>query len=430
MINFELLFTYNPWWKSGRVPKMLLGRKREFLKEILSDLPKKQILLVSGLRRVGKTTLLYQLIDHLLKKGTNPLHILYFSFEDEREEIFDLLKLYREDIVLEKAKESERTYLLLDEVQKLDNYSSQLKRIYDLYPNIKIVASGSAALNLEKRGKESLAGRAIFYLLPPLSFPEYLKFKNVTYDKSKIKFYKSELRKALSSYFIEGGFIEIMGETNEFIARYFKELLIERVIFKDIPQTFSLDEPDLAYRILKIIAADPGLLVDYRHLASDLGRDWRTIKKYADLLEYSLLTKKLYQYSSNLLTSEKKLRKYYPASTSLSFALFPERLTREDFLGKLAEVVVINHVQGRFFWRSGRVEVDLVLEESRGKTALPIEVKYRQNISGGEISGLTALCRNFSLSHALVITNDLEKKERRKNVTVSFLPLWRFLLEG
>ena len=172
------------------------------------------------------------------------------------------------------------------------------------------------------------------------------------------------------------------------------------------------------------------MLVDYRHLASDLGRDWRTIKKYNDLLEYSLLTKKVYQYSGNFLTSEKKLKKYYPSITSLSFALFPEKLEREDFLGKLAEVLVINQSQGKFFWRFNTNEVDLVLEKGNQKTILPVEIKYRAKISEKDIAGLLTFCQKFSVPEALVITRDFEKVERRRRATLKFLPLWRFLLES
>jgi predicted AAA+ superfamily ATPase len=121
------LYEFNPWWKTSSVPRGQAGKKREIFDHILSFLDYRQIIILFGLRRAGKTTLMYQLIDYLLRKGgVEPFRILYFSFDEQAYSLSKLLEIYQQDILRQGLDEQARTYLLLDEVQKLDDWFNKV----------------------------------------------------------------------------------------------------------------------------------------------------------------------------------------------------------------------------------------------------------------------------------------------------------------
>jgi len=111
------IFFFNPWWKGTGVPKTLVGRRRGIFYKVKDFLTLRQILLFTGLRRAGKTTLMFQIIDELLKRKVNPFNILYFSFDEQQLQLDDILKTY-EIQVLKKPFSSENIFLFFDEIHK------------------------------------------------------------------------------------------------------------------------------------------------------------------------------------------------------------------------------------------------------------------------------------------------------------------------
>ena len=202
----EKLEEFNEWWFTEKVPEELLETyKRNLFYELKKNLEKRQIISVVGLRRTGKTTIMYQLIDFLLAK-MKPVNILYFSFDEEVKDLRDVLNTYREihNLNFREGK----FYVFLDEIQKLDDWQSQVKKYYDLYPRIKFIISGSEGLFLRKGAKETLAGRIYEFTLPTLSFVEFLNMKRVKHTSS----YK--LRAEFVDYVKRGGFPEMVFEEN------------------------------------------------------------------------------------------------------------------------------------------------------------------------------------------------------------------------
>jgi len=160
---------FNPWWETGIIDKEISSLKRRVLfKELKKNLQKRQMDVIIGLRRVGKTVLMHHLIEHLLTAGVKPEEILYFSFDMEKRELGRIIKEYEEKVLKERLK-NRRAYLFFDEIQKLEDWENKVKVLYDLNPKTKIILSGSSSLNIMKQGRESLAGRARFHHLSPLS---------------------------------------------------------------------------------------------------------------------------------------------------------------------------------------------------------------------------------------------------------------------
>jgi hypothetical protein len=216
---------FNPWWKEKNVPAVLVGRRRRLFRTLSKYVDLRQMLILSGMRRVGKITLLFQIIDELLReKRVEPCRILYYSFDEEENDVLSILRAYEEDVLKKNIAQTDRIYLFFDEVRKLKNWEDKIKTVYDLHPNAKLFLSGSAAIHIRENIRESLAGRFFDFVVDPLDFDEF------------------RLRK------------------------YFREGLLERVVYRDLPGEFPVNVSELLLTLLRICAERPGMVLDYRLL--------------------------------------------------------------------------------------------------------------------------------------------------------------------
>lgn len=413
------LYGFNPWWKDGKVPSELLGRKRKIFNEVSKYITHRQILLFTGLRRVGKTTLLYQMIDELLLKGTSPYNILYFSFDEMKYDLEDLMKQFEIE-VLRIDISKKRIFLFFDEIHKLKDWVSKVKIIYDMNPSAKIFLSGSAQIMMWKETRESLAGRFFDFVIKPLDFNEYLEFKEVEIDKRRERIFEKDLKRHMAGFLRSGGFVEVLAFDEPTLRKYFKESLLQRVIFIDIPQTLKLDLLDLLEKLLTITASMPGFYLDYKNLGNDLKIDQRTISNYISYLEYALLIQKLYNYSKNLLTSEKKIKRLYLCNTAFTFALNPQ----VEF-SLLLEQFFVNSFEAKFFLKTPqREEIDIIY--AKEKTVLPIEIKIRETVGLRDVKKMFSFMERNNLQKALLITLDTEKKFKKEKLLVEAIPYWKY----
>jgi predicted AAA+ superfamily ATPase len=413
---------YNSWWKTSQVDNDLKGTQRDETASILKDIKIRQILLISGLRRAGKTTVLYQLIDHLIsEEKESPTNILYFSF-DERNITLDELLSYFEIKILKKplSECKQKLYFFLDEIQKLKDWQNKIKILYDLYPNLKIILSGSANITMKQGASESLAGRFFHYNLEPLSFLQFLKFKKLQIGITNEQLYRTELISGIDDYLSCGGFIESFNFSKERRKKYFKESLIERIIYQDIPDVFRVDNRELLIRLLAIFAEYPGYYLDYKNIGIDLGYDQRTIKQYINYLEYGLLTKRLYNYSTNKLTSEKKTRRIYLSNVAFNYGLS----LREVSLSKMLEQFFIQEYHPAFYFRSPqKEEIDMVIVKD--KKLIPIEVKIRRTILSRDLSAIIKFCKKFDVEKCYVITLDTHEVIEKNEIKIALIPYWK-----
>ena len=191
----EVLYRYNPWWETaGTMPGQLMAgiiERPQALELMQKNLASRQIIFLTGLRRVGKTTLLKLFIKRLLENKIAPKNILYVSLDDyllAKNSILDILAEYRK---LHKLNFQEKIYLFLDEVAYKEDFELQLKNLQDSQ-NLKIYASSSSASILRSK-KPYLTGRNQVLEILPLDFQEYLDFKNINI--------KQEDNGLLESYF-------------------------------------------------------------------------------------------------------------------------------------------------------------------------------------------------------------------------------------
>ncbi|MBI5073567.1 MAG: ATP-binding protein [Nitrospirae bacterium] len=413
------LQSFNPWWKTGKVSPEFTGRKRKIFKEIVHYIDKRQIVLFTGLRRVGKTTLMYQIMDELIGKNTNPYHILYFSFDEMRYDLEDIIKQYEAEVLQEDISKK-KVYIFLDEIQKLEGWPSKVKLLYDANPKLKIFLTGSAQITMWQGTRESLAGRFFDFMIKPLDFEEYLDFKEAGIDKQREKIFEKDLKRHMAVFLKTGGFIEALDMEEPMLRKYLKESLLERVIFVDIPQTFKLDLPDLLMKLLTITASRPGFYLDYKNLSNDLNIDQRTIANYISYLEYALFLQKLYNYSKNLLTSEKKVKRLYPCNTAFTLALNPQAE-----LPAVLEQFFVNSLDAKFFLKTPqKEEIDII--HAHDKIVLPVEIKIKEKIRTDDVKTLFKFLERNKLKKALLVTLDTETKFEKDSLAIEAIPYWKY----
>ena len=403
---------FNHWWIKGKVDSELaLPFKRDSYKEIEKYIDKKFIVAITGLRREGKTTTIYQLIQNLIDKKVNTENILFISFDENIIKIGEVIEIYKE--IHKKDFREEKVYIFLDEIQKCGNWENEIKKYYDLYPKLKFIISGSESLFIRKKTKETLAGRIFEFNLSTFTFKEYLKIHNI---ESK---YETKIKPFLLKYIEKGGFPETFSfKTDKEFKEYIRSLVVDKIVYKDIPRMFKLDDPEFLSTLLEMIAVNPGMYIDYLSLSKQFNKDRRVIKNYIFYLKESFLINLLGNYRKGSTTLRKRKRAY-PTDNALTYLYKPK--IEEDFFGKMAETVVINNLKAVSFWKNGN-EVDVVHDN------MPIEVKYQEKIRFEDLKSITEFMKKFKVKKGILITKNEEKEIKVEEGTVKFIPLWKWLL--
>lgn len=268
------LYRYNPWWeKNTTLWNNLLDRTESF-DAILPNISNKQVVFLTGLRRIGKTSLMKLCIKHLInKEKINPLHILYVSMDDFLfigKSIIDIVESFK---TIHKIKNEEQVYLFLDEITFVNEYELQLKNLYDK-GNSKMFASSSSASLLRKQ-KGYLTGRSITFEVLPLSFEMYLQFKNIVVTKAD----EHLLETYFKDYLLTGGIPEYV-LTND--AVYINELM-DNMIYKDIAAVNGIRQTQQLKEYFLLLMERSGKTMSINKVAKILGISTETSKRYFDM---------------------------------------------------------------------------------------------------------------------------------------------------
>lgn len=448
---------HNPWWEKKEIPsKFRLPYKRALFNRIVNLTQKGQNVILVGPRRVGKTVLLYQFIQSLLTQGLDPHRIFYLAGDDpsllvQEHPVSDAIE-FKEKIIFRKSlrEVGGQFYFIFDEVQGIRKWAEYFKRFIDLGYPICFLASGSSSLKMVKTTKESLVGRAMEVIAYPFSFKEFLELKynfehfepepvdifhREEFSSRANVLYKAGLKRielitrAMGDYFIYGGFPETYQMPANEVMSYLKTQVVERVLFRDIPDVVALRNPHLLQQLLTFLSSESANIVNFTNLSSRFSARYETISAYLFYLESAFLICILKKYSRGGMARAKSWPKIHlqdPAVIGSMLNLGREVLTRPEILGRVAEGVVANLLLREglpvFYWRQRDKEADVILER-RGRV-LPIEIKYTSPVDTRELSGIRSFQAQYRTQWALVITED----EFRIEEKIVYLPLWLFLL--
>lgn len=406
----------NHWWVREKVDSELaLPFKRDIFSDIDARMKERFILALIGLRRVGKTTISYQLIEKLLKEGVKKENILFFSFDEAVTDLSEVLELYKE--VHEKDFREEKVYIFLDEIQKCDNWENETKKYYDFYPKIKFIITGSESLFIRKKTKETLAGRIAEFMILPFKFSEYLRYNNVL--ESEIK-YESKIKPLFAKYIENGGFPETFGSKNEKnFKEYIQALVVDKIVYKDIPKRFKIEDPEFLRTLLQLIATNPGMYLEYTSISRQFEKDRRMIKNYIIYLKESFLIRMLGNYRKGS-TTLRKIKRVYPTDNGI-IKLYKPQIS-DDFFGRMVETAIVNSINAESFWKNGN-EIDIIHHDT------PIEVKYQEQINAKDLKPLREFMRKFSKKEGILITKNDEKEINVEEGKIKLIPAWKWMLQ-
>ena len=408
---------FNHWWIKGTVDtELALPFKRDNYREIESHFEKKFIVALVGLRRVGKTTIMYQLIQKLIAEKTNIANILFFSFDETQAKLSEVIETYKE--IQKKDFREEKVYIFLDEIQKCSNWENEIKKYYDLYPKFKFIISGSESLFIIKKTKETLAGRIFEFILTPFTFREYLRFKGIKEEDFK---YETKIKPFFITFVEKGGFPETFSfESEKDFKEYIRALVVDKIVYKDIPKMFKIEDPEFLRVLLELIATNPGMYIDYQSLSKQFDKDRRVVKDYLIHLKESFLIRLLGNYRKGSITTLRKKKRAYPTDNALIYLYKPK--VEDGFIGRMVETIIVNKMQATSFWKNGN-EIDLIHNE------IPIEVKYKEKIDSADFKPLREFMKKFDKKNGIMITKYEEKQIKSEEGTIMLIPAWKWLLE-
>ncbi len=270
----EVLYRYNPWWENDfNSLNDLIDRKESFA-FLLKNLSNKQVVFLTGLRRIGKTSLMKLCIRHLIRQEKiNPRYILYVSMDDFRlieKSVIEVIEYFR---TIHKIKHDEKVYLFLDEITFVRNYDLQLKNLYD-NTAAKIFASSSSASLLNSQGGH-LTGRSVTCEVLPLSFEMYLKFKDISISKAD-----AHLKEAYFKDFLKTGGVPEFVLTDD--DAYIRELM-DNIIYRDIAAVHNIRQLRTLKDYFLMLMERSGKTMSINKVARVLGISTETSKRYFDL---------------------------------------------------------------------------------------------------------------------------------------------------
>ncbi|MBV6843211.1 ATP-binding protein [Xanthomonas euvesicatoria] len=429
----------NPWWEiesSQPIPFQGSPRRRYFpgfLQNIKSSELKRATILM-GPRRVGKTVMVYQAISDLIVGGEDGGSILYISLETPIYTGLSLEKLVNYFCEIRNIERNQVAYIFFDEIQYLKGWEVHLKSLVDSFPSYRFVATGSAAAALRLKSNESGAGRFTDFVLPPLTFAEYLAFTNnetkliinpgvideaYTGD-DHVPGYKTSNIEALNAEFINylnyGGYPEavIVDRVRENPEQYIKSDIIDKVLLRDLPSLYGINDIQELNRLFTTLAYNTGGEVNLEGLSKSSGVAKNTIKRYLEYLEAAFLIRKVERIDNNAKRFKRATAfKVYLTNPSMRAALFGRIGADSPNIGLLVETAIFSQWQhsrasNLYYarWQSG--EVDIVsMSSSRQTPHWAVEVKWSDKpvASNGELANCVEFTRlNPSVSQPILVT--------------------------
>lgn len=440
----------NPWWAIGSLDEYYRAFNPRLYFSLFYPLVKKtnvhRATVLMGPRRVGKTVMLYHTIQQLIADGISPQKILYASIETP---VYNNISLERLFEIAKKATgniDSEGWFVFFDEIQYLKDWEVHLKTLVDSYHQTKFIASGSAAAALKLKSNESGAGRFTDFMLPPLTFYEFINLKNLSALikpdtiswKGNISLFSSttnitEFNKHFINYLNFGGYPEVIfsSEIQNNPSRFMRADIIDKVLLRDLPGLYGIKDVQELNSLFTTIAWNSGNECSIDELSKSSGVKKTTLRQYLSYLEAAFLVhlvKRVDQKAGRF--QRENFFKIYLTNPSLRSALFAPITAEADGMGALVETAIFSQwMQRTSFipyyarWKNG--EVDLVnVNRKTNKPDWAVEIKWSNRYfeAPNELKSLASFCQENNLPQALSTTIDKTGIKEYNGIQIQFLP--------
>lgn len=447
----------NPWWVAGGniEPEWRDLPKRAYfplLMRLVRDLDVARAAVLIGPRRVGKTVMIKQAIEALLADGVPGIDILYLSLETPLYSGRALETLLRDYMDLHGHRKGRQLWVFFDEVQYLRDWEVHLKSLVDSYRSVRFVVSGSAAATLKMKSRESGAGRFSDFLLPPLTFAEYLTFAGLEREliieenkgPGRLPHYRARNILALNAAFIDylnfGGFPEAVMKpaVRANPDRFLKQDIVDKVLLKDLPSLFGIRDTQELNRFFNVLAYNTGEEMKPDALSKRSGIEKNKISSYLEYLEAAFLIRRVHRIEDNARRLQRATTfKVYLTNPSIRAALFGNIRAEDEAMGQLAETAIWSQwlhsastINALHYarWRQGRkdMEVDLVaIDQKTQAPRFAVEVKWSDSHydNWNELQGLREFATRHKLQrHPLVTTLTRTGAGSDKGLDIEFVP--------
>lgn len=424
-------------------------KKKQLLKQIIRDfhlsenfdvkprniqppIDTKKIITLIGVRRCGKTSIFYHMINQLIEK-IEKTKILFLNFEDERfelnsDELDLILQAYMELYPSYKLSEC---YFFFDEIQNIPNWEKFIRRMYDtISKNIFITGSNSKLLSSEIA--TSLRGRTLNFEIFPLSFKEYLSFKDIEVD-----FYSSKslafIKNAQESFLKNGSFPEILFleeiYANKTLQEYFNVLL-----YKDLAERYNITNTVALKFFLKRIISSSTKQISINKIFNELKSSGikigkNTLYEFLEYVQNIYLALTLQKYDNSLINKELGEKKIYSIDIGLNNAT---EFRFSDDIGKSLENAVFLELKRNefdiYYYRTSKSECDfLVFDKNNILDVIQVTFDMSdENTKSREIKGLIEACRNFDLKSGTIITFDSEDELIKNDIKIKIIPFYKW----
>ena len=433
MIEKEILSEIILDYQKNTLPPLV---ERELQNHINLEIPLNRAITILGPRRSGKTFFLYSLIKKIIQKGIKKDRTLYVNFENPRlvaMNLKDLISLVDTFYEIYPENKKQKIWIFLDEIQVIENWEIFIRDILDRRKAY-VFISGSSSKLLSREIATSLRGRTLDYLMLPFSFKEFLRLKNINYQKYLSSEEKANLLNALWKYFSWGGYPEILLYPQE--SKKLINEIVEVTIFRDLMERHRI-------RNLKVIKLMFNYLVKgrafsihkfYNFLKSlNIKVSKNSLYNYLEYFNDAFIFFPLRRFSWSLKNTEQSIPKIYSVDNGLIEAIVGEnkgsKLENLVFLSLLRKGLKPN--EEIFYYLSNNEEVDFIIKKGRKITTLiqscfdlsDYQTKER------ETKALIRASKELNCPHLLIITANDEGEEIIKDKKIKFIPIWKWLLK-
>jgi len=393
--------------------------KRDILNDILKWFSDNRVIILTGIRRCGKSTILKQ----IMKSKTD---YCYVNFEDERFLDFSAQDFEILNEVLIEIYGNSNIYFF-DEIQNIDKFEAFVRRLQD--EGKKVILTGSNASLLSREFGTRLTGRYKPFEVFPFSFSEFLKFRGIHVEKEGVYLVQKrvEIKKAFNEYLSLGGFPEYIKTMDK---DYIKNVF-DNILYKDIITRYSIKKQKIIKELVSILATNISSTFTYNSIKNSLGlANSITVKEYISYLENSYLFFELSKFHFSLKKSLSSPKKIYLVDSAFN------QITGFNFSpnnGRNLENVVFVELKRRkkeVYYFSEKNECDFIIKDG-SNICEAIQVCYNldKNNKEREINGLIEAMNKFNLREGLIITFDQEEEVKIDNKKITFKPVWKWLLE-
>ncbi len=437
----EYLADTNPWWVAGRGidADMRAWPKRAYFagfQRLIKATEVRRAVVVIGPRRVGKTVMLMQAIQSLIDSGVAGSQIMMAQMDVplfSGQTLASLVKVFVEMHRHSTDNAQEPLYLFFDEIQYLKDWEVHLKVLVDTYKGVRFVATGSAAAALRMKSRESGAGRFSDFVLPPLTFAEYLDFcgqshlvQDIAEPQAGRPQYHCANIAALNNEFVNylnyGGFPEAVMNpaVRQDPRRYLRQDIVDKVLQKDLPSLFGISDTQELNRFFNMLAYHTGMEVSPDKLAKNTGLTKARVNEYMEYLEAAFLVRRVHRLDHTAARLQRATTfKIYLTNPSIRAALFGIARAQDPAMGQLVETAIWSqwlhstetmHNLHYARWKKGRIdyEVDLVgISPATQKPRYVVEIKWSDRAwldPEGELKGLRHFLTQHQLARTPVVT--------------------------